>query len=112
VHIEPHRYFQRKDTDILLDLPITFAEAVLGATLRAPTVHGPVDLKVPPNTKAGSRLRLRGKGVANGRSGFGDQYVRLVVATPETADADLADCLASWAERRKENPRAEMEKTS
>lgn len=112
VHIEPHRHFQRKDTDILLDLPISFAEAVLGARVRAPTVHGQVDLKVPANATAGSRLRLRGKGVADGRGGFGDQYVRLIVTTPKTPDADLTACLASWAERCKENPRVEMEKSS
>lgn len=56
VHITPHRHFKRKDTDILLDLPISFSEAVLGATIWSPTIHGPVNLKVPAYVKSGARL--------------------------------------------------------
>lgn len=112
VHVGPHAFFRRDGADIHLDLPITFAEAVLGATVRTPTVHGLVDLKTPQNAKAGARLRLRGKGVADRSGGFGDQYVRLVIVAPEAPDAELKTALAAWAERRGENPRSEMERAT
>ncbi len=112
IHVEPHPYFTRKDADILLDLPITIAEAVVGGVARAPTVHGPVDLKIPANAEAGRRLRLKGKGLADGRGGFGDQYVRLVIVPPDRPDPELADCLTKWAARAKQNPRAKLEDRS
>lgn len=108
-HVEPHAFYTRKGADIHMDLPITFAEAVLGATIRTPTIHGGVDLKTAANVKAGTRMRLRGKGVADRKGGYGDQYVRLIIAAPEKPDAALKDCLAAWAERQSENPRAAME---
>jgi len=109
VHVAPHRFYERKDADIHLDLPVTVAEAVLGATVRAPTIHGPVDVKVPAGAKAGTRLRLRGKGVPDGKGGFGDQYVRIAIAAPEKPDQALKDALAAWAKRSLENPRKDME---
>lgn len=110
VHVEPHGFFRREGADIHLDLPVTFSEAVLGASVRTPTVHGLVDLKVPANAKAGQRLRLRGKGVDDRNGGMGDQFVRLTIVPPAHADAELKEALAAWAKRRKENPRAAMER--
>lgn len=110
VNVRPHRFFTRRDGDIHVDLPITFAEAVLGGSVRAPTIHGPVEMKISAGAKAGARMRLRAKGVPDGRGGFGDQYVRLVIAAPEAPDEDLKTCLAEWAKRRAENPRADMER--
>ncbi|MEQ9122033.1 MAG: J domain-containing protein [Alphaproteobacteria bacterium] len=109
VHVAPHRFFERRDADIHLELPVTVAEAVLGAAVRAPTIHGPVDVKVPAGAKAGTRLRLRGKGVPDGKGGFGDQYVRIAIAAPEKPDQALKDALAAWAKRSPENPRKDME---
>ncbi len=111
-HIAAHPYFERKGDDILLDLPITFAEAVLGGTVRAPTLHGPVDVKAPAGAKAGQRLRLAGKGASRRGGGSGDQIVRLVIVAPEAPDDELKACLAAWAKRRPENPRAKLEDTT
>ena len=90
VTVEPHPVFTRDGNDILVELPITLYEAVLGATLNVPTIDGKVSLKVPAGSNSGSQLRLRGKGVQAGKSGVrGDQYVRLVVTLPREVDPTL-----------------------
>jgi DnaJ-class molecular chaperone len=90
VTVEPHPIFSRDGNDILVELPITLYEAVLGATLNVPTIDGKVSLKVPAGANSGTQLRLRGKGVQAGKSGArGDQYVRLVVMLPKEVDPAL-----------------------
>src|SRR5690349_11720254 len=90
VTVEPHPIFTREGNDILVELPITLYEAVLGATLNVPTIDGKVSLKIPAGANSGTQLRLRGKGVQAGKSGArGDQYVRLVVMLPKEVDSDL-----------------------
>jgi DnaJ-class molecular chaperone len=90
VTVEPHPIFSRDGNDILVELPITLYEAVLGATLNVPTIDGKVSLKVPAGSNSGTQLRLRGKGVQAGKSGArGDQYVRLVVMLPKEVDSAL-----------------------
>jgi DnaJ-class molecular chaperone len=90
VTVEPHPVFTRDGNDILVELPITLYEAVLGATLNVPTIDGKVSLKVPAGSNSGTQLRLRGKGVQAGKSGArGDQYVRLVVVLPKEVDPAL-----------------------
>jgi DnaJ-class molecular chaperone len=90
VTVEPHPVFTRDGSDILVELPITLYEAVLGASLNVPTIDGKVSLKVPAGANSGTQLRLRGKGVQAGKSGArGDQYVRLVVMLPKEVDPAL-----------------------
>ena len=101
VHVEPHPHFVRQDGDIHLEMPITLNEAILGATIRVPTVSGPVAVKVPPGSNTGSVLRLRGRGVVNQKSRqTGDQYVKLKVVLPEPPDAELVQFMKSWAIKR------------
>lgn len=100
VTVEPHPVFTRDGTDILVELPITLYEAVLGATLNVPTIDGKVSLKVPAGANSGTQLRLRGKGVQAGKSGArGDQYVRLVVMLPKEVDADLKASIETAARK-------------
>jgi DnaJ-class molecular chaperone len=90
VTVEPHPLFSRDGNDILVELPITLYEAVLGATINVPTIDGRVSLKVPAGSNSGTQLRLRGKGVQAGKAGTrGDQYVRLVVMLPKEVDPEL-----------------------
>ena len=100
VTVEPHPVFTRDGSDILVELPITLYEAVLGATLNVPTIDGKVSLKVPAGSNSGTQLRLRGKGVQAGKSGTrGDQYVRLVVMLPKEVDADLKAAIETAARK-------------
>jgi DnaJ-class molecular chaperone len=98
IAIEPHPIFARKDRDIHCELAVSLPEAVLGATVTAPTVHGPVALKVPAGANSGTVLRLKGKGLAErGATPAGDHYVKLRVVLPEPPDPDLARFLEAWS---------------
>jgi DnaJ-class molecular chaperone len=96
IEVEPHPLFTRKDRDVHVEIPVTVTEAVLGATITVPTVHGAVAVKVPKGSNTGSLLRLSGKGV--GVAGkAGDQYVKLRVVLPDPPDPELSAFLEHWA---------------
>lgn len=84
VKVEPHRYLGRRDSNITLDLPLTFSEAALGTEVEIPTLNGRVKLKVPAGTQNGHRFRLKGKGAPRlkGR-GTGDMIVTARILVPE-----------------------------
>jgi molecular chaperone DnaJ len=82
VHVSGHELFGRKGNDLTLTVPITFAEAALGATLTVPTLEGNVTLKVPAGTASGQTLRVRGRGVP-GKGRPGDLLVTVEVAVPK-----------------------------
>ena len=100
IEVEPHTSFQRKGRDIHLDIAITLPEAVLGAKITIPTIHGDLTVKVPRGSNTGSILRLRGKGIpaAQGNAA-GDQYVKLRVVLPDPPDPELAEFIERWAPR-------------
>jgi len=97
VTVKPHPQFRREGEDIHVEVPLTLAEAVLGARIQVPTVDGPVSLTVPKGANAGRLLRLKGKGVAKADGGRGDQYVKLVVRLPEQPDEELSRFVEKWA---------------
>jgi len=66
VHTEPHPFFRREGDDIHVELPVSLAEAVLGARVSVPTVTGSVTMTIPAGSDSGTRLRLRGKGISGG----------------------------------------------
>ncbi len=86
-HVSPHAYFTRQEKDILLDLPISMAEAANGATISVPTVDGPVELRVPAGISSGKKLRIRDRGVLQRDGTRGDQFCRIQVQVP----SDLTD---------------------
>ena len=84
IAITPHPVFKRQDTEIVCELPISYAQAVLGGETEVPTLHGPISMKIPPGTESGKVFRLRGKGVVDMQSGrFGDQHVRAYIHVPQ-----------------------------
>lgn len=91
--VRPHDFFERHGLDLQLRLPITIGEAVRGGPVSVPTPSGPVQLKIPPRSQQGRKLRLKGKGVARGKD-TGDLYVVLDVRLPEGDDPALANLLA------------------
>jgi curved DNA-binding protein len=102
----PHRLFKAYGKDIHLELPVTPWEAGLGQTVTAPTLGGNVELKIPPGSSSGSKLRLRGRGLPGDPPG--DQYVRLRMVTPR-ADTEAARALyETMARELPLNPRSEM----
>ncbi len=101
IRIAAHPHFQRDGNDIILETPITFAEAVLGAKIDVPTLDGSkLSVKIPPGTSSGARLRLRGKGIAGG-----DQYVQLKIVVPAAGDERDRELIEEFARRHPQQPR-------
>ena len=107
ISVQPHRFFIRDGDDVRLDLPITLSEAVLGASVRVPTVEGAVMLTVPAGSTSGKVLRLRGRGFHKKGGTRGDQLVTLMVDLPKH-DEELIEFVRGWADRDKSNPRGTM----
>ncbi len=105
IEIEPHAYFERRDNDVLLSLPVSLVEAVLGAKIKVPTISGPVQLTIPPGSNTGTTLRLKGRGIkpekAPGASDApaGDQLVTLQIALPDDPPKDFVKTVKKWSER-------------
>jgi molecular chaperone DnaJ len=108
VKVAPHRLFGRRDSDLTLEVPITYAEAVLGANLKVPTLNGSVTLKVPPGTASGRTFRIRGKGAPRPRGGAGDLLVTVRVDVPLKPSREEKELLARLKEIQKESPRSRL----
>jgi len=106
IELVPHRFFTRDGDDVRVDLPITLKEAVLGGTVKAPTVEKAVMLTIAPGASSGKVLRLKGKGFHKKGGGRGDQLVTLMVDVPAD-DAALKAFVADWAGDER-NPRDAM----
>ena len=107
VHIQPHALFERKDNNVHLELPVSLAEAVLGGKVAVPTIDGPVTMTIPKGSNSGTTLRLRAKGILDPKSGQrGDQYVKLKVVLPKTADPELEEFVRRWSAEHPYDPRA------
>jgi DnaJ-class molecular chaperone len=104
ITVAPHPLFRREGDDIIVELPVTLQEAVLGATLEVPTIKGPVRLTIPPNSGTGTRLRLRGRGI----EGNGHQFVELHPVLPPAEESELAEFMKTWKPRHPFDPRAGM----
>jgi DnaJ-class molecular chaperone len=107
VHVAPHPLFRRDGDNILVELPVSLAEAVLGARVPVPTVTGPVTMTIPKGSDTGRQLRLRGKGMQR-RGHPGDQIVTLKVVIGQSSDPELAAFLEKWAPQHPVNPREGM----
>jgi molecular chaperone DnaJ len=82
--VRPHKVFKRQNDDIILEVPISVTQAVLGASIDIPTIYGDVNLKIPAGISYGTILRMNGKGISNVRTGKkGDQNVIVQIATPK-----------------------------
>lgn len=109
VAVRPHPVFTRDGLNLRVTVPVTFTEAVLGATIEVPTLGGdPVKLRVAPGTPSGRVLRVKGRGVQTAK-GTGDLLAEVQVAVPTHLDDKAREALQAFAEREpKENPRADL----
>jgi len=106
VHVAPHPLFRRDGDNVLLELPVSLAEAVLGARVSVPTVTGPVTMTIPKGSDTGRQLRLRGKGIQ--KKNPGDEIVTLKVLIGPSSDPELAAFLEKWAPQHPFDPRQGM----
>jgi DnaJ-class molecular chaperone len=104
ISVAPHPFFRREGDDIVLRLPVTLKEAVLGGPVDVPTLTGRVRLNIPAAARNGQRLRLRGRGIEGGH-----QYVELDVVLPPQPEPALAEFLRGWTPDHPVDPRAALE---
>ncbi|MDD3815661.1 MAG: DnaJ C-terminal domain-containing protein [Desulfocapsaceae bacterium] len=101
----PHRIFTIEKRDIHLSLPVTPWEAALGATVSVPTLGGTVELKIPPGSQSGKKLRLKGRGLSSATQS-GHQYVTLTIVTPEPVTEAQKKLYQQMAQLMPTNPRS------
>jgi curved DNA-binding protein len=101
VKIEPHPYFRREGRNVILEVPISVTEAILGAKVDVPTLDGThLTVTVPAGTSSGARLRLRGKGIAGG-----DQFIEIKIVVPKPHDQRSRELIEEFARLHPQNPR-------
>ncbi len=101
--VQPHPYFRREGDDLLVDVPITLAEAVLGGKVDVPMLDGStVSVNIPPGTSSGARLRLKRQGIAGG-----DLYVVVKIVVPKNIDSRSRELIEEFNRLNPLNPRAD-----
>jgi curved DNA-binding protein len=106
VEFRSHPVYHVEGRDVFVDLPLAPWEAALGATVKAPTPSGAVDLKIPPGSKPGRKLRLKGRGIPGPEPG--DLYIVLQVALPPAESEAARDAYRRFAEAFDFNPREQL----
>ncbi len=106
VRIKPHKVFERVGDDIYIEVPISFTQAVFGSEITVPTLDSKAQLKIPKHTQTDTLFRMKGKGIPNlnGRS-KGNQFVKVVVQTPEKLNKKQKDLLKEFAKLSGEDAR-------
>ncbi|MET1046949.1 MAG: DnaJ C-terminal domain-containing protein, partial [Hyphomicrobium sp.] len=104
IKVRTHNDFRREGDDILLDLPITIDEAVLGGRVEVPTPTGRVQLTIPKGTSSGKTFRLKGKGVRTKSGQVGDQLVTVKIVMPSDIDESLSYFFSEWRQKHGYDP--------
>jgi molecular chaperone DnaJ len=109
-NVEPHPFFERRGDDLFTVVPVTVAEASLGSKVEVPTIDGRAQVRIPPGTNSGKKLRLREKGAPSVRhpGKRGDQIVEVQVVVPKPEDEKVRNLLRELAKADKEDPRREI----
>ena len=100
------KFYHREGDNLHVEFPISLPEAILGANIEVPTIHGPVKLNIKAGSNTGNILRLKGKGIQNKNKKIsGNQFVTLKVGLPNTLDKDLINFVTKWTEKNDYNVR-------
>jgi molecular chaperone DnaJ len=111
IHVRSHRFFQRKGDDIHIELPITLTEALRGAEIEVPTIHGPVRARIPAGTQGGQSFRISGKGVVTGKGKTGDHYYKVQIVLPREVPAEVAERVEAELAPFESDPRTQLDIT-
>jgi molecular chaperone DnaJ len=104
--VDPSPLYERRDADLVLEVPVTYPEAALGATIEIPTPEGPVNLKVPAGTESGKLLRVKGRGAPKLKGGGkGDLLARVKVTVPQKLTKAEKEALEGYDKVLRERPR-------
>lgn len=108
VRVEPHSYFHRKGNNLIVRVPVTLAEAALGAKVDVPTPKGTVSVQIPPGTSSGTKLRVKGHGIAPKNGSAGDLLAEVQIVIPKKLDETTRDLVRQIDERNPQQPRANL----
>lgn len=108
VHVGRHPLFGRRGDDLTITVPVTFAEAALGAEVKVPTLSGPVTLRIPPGTRSGRTFRVRGRGVVRDNGVAGDLLVTVEVVVPTSLSPEERKAIEALAAATTASPRAHL----
>ena len=97
IKVNPHTYFKSEGLNVLLDLPISMKEAILGAKITVPTINGKVKVTIPPYSSSGEKLRLKGKGIVTDKA-QGDEIITLKIMAPKNSNKILEQALAEMTD--------------
>ncbi|HLZ84546.1 MAG TPA: J domain-containing protein [Caulobacteraceae bacterium] len=105
ITIRPHPIFRREGDQLVMDLPVSVPDAVLGGKVQADTPDGPVALNIPKGANSGQTFRLKGRGLSDGQGRRGDLLARLMVTLPDPPDPELEPFAEKWRAERPYAPR-------
>jgi molecular chaperone DnaJ len=107
IHVAEHPFLHREGDDLTMEVPITVREAIEGGSITIPTIDGQIKVKVPRMSQSGQRLKIRGKGAVNPKTGqHGDLYIRLLIKVPSTESSEAAEAAEKIDSLYRENVRA------
>jgi molecular chaperone DnaJ len=105
IEMQDHPLFRREENDVILDLPVSYTDAILGKTIEIPTLFGKAEIKIPPGTHSGQNFRLKSKGFPRiGATGSGDMLVRVIVDTPAKTNSRQKELLEELQRYNEETP--------
>lgn len=107
VHVDSHPFFSRRDKNLEVRVPVTLAEAALGATIDVPTPKGTISLKVPAGSSSGKRLRIKGHGIAVSE-GTGDLFAQIEIVLPESINDEMSELIRKFDELASIDPRSDL----
>jgi molecular chaperone DnaJ len=107
--VKPHEFFERRGSDLYVKIPVTVAEATLGAKIEVPTIDGRSLVRIPPGTNSGKTLRLKEKGVPGARNGVrGDEYAEIQVVVPQPTDERVRNLMKELETLAPDDPRQDI----
>jgi molecular chaperone DnaJ len=113
VDVDQSPLYERRGSDLVIEVPVTYAEAALGASVEIPTPDGPVSLKVPSGTESGKLLRVKGRGMPRLKgSGRGDLLARVKVTVPKKLTKAEREALEAYQKTSREQPRQSFAEVS
>ncbi|PPR77037.1 MAG: Curved DNA-binding protein [Alphaproteobacteria bacterium MarineAlpha2_Bin1] len=105
IRVDRHKLLKRDGDNIILDLPISINEAIIGGKIRVPTIDGPKEIIIPKGSNTGKILRLKGLGIQKENNKLsGDQLIKLFISFPKKIDKELEDFALNWS-KKNYNPR-------
>jgi molecular chaperone DnaJ len=109
LNIAEHNLFKREEDDVILELPVSYLDAIFGCNLEVPTLSGKIAVKIPPGTHSGQILRIKGKGFQkSGGFGAGDMLIRIMVDTPNDLTKEEKRTLEEMRKSAKETPQVQV----